>query len=174
MRDRICVLISFILLASVTWGQQPATGSPSATQQSMPGMDMSNHGMSNHDMSNMKGMPMGEEKDSDKDNDASVHVMHSMEGHMDMGPHMKMTALRAQKPGDAARAEAVVDPLARRQKNISTTMSPLTRDSRFFIPRFRRRCTTSPIMDLRWKRSCVSIPIIRRRCCMKSTVTITN
>jgi len=109
MRDRICVLISFILLASVTWGQQPATGSPSATQQSMPGMDMSNHGMSNHDMSNMKGRPMGEEKDSDKDNDASVHVMHSMEGHMDMGPHMKMTALRAQKPGDAARAEAVVE-----------------------------------------------------------------
>jgi hypothetical protein len=43
-------------------------------------------------------------------NDGSAHAMQSMEGrHMDMGPHMKMTALRAQKPGDAARAEAVVE-----------------------------------------------------------------
>ena len=33
--------------------------------------------------------------------------MHSMEGHMDMGPHMKMTALRTAKPGDAARAQQV-------------------------------------------------------------------
>ena len=28
---------------------------------------------------------------------------------MDMGPHMKMTALRAPQPGDAARAEKVVE-----------------------------------------------------------------
>jgi hypothetical protein len=35
--------------------------------------------------------------------------MSSMEGHMDMGPHMKMTALRPAKPGDAARAQQVVD-----------------------------------------------------------------
>ena len=43
--------------------------------------------MSGHDMSSMqmKDMPMGPEKDSD----ASAHAMHSMEGHMDMGPHMR-------------------------------------------------------------------------------------
>ena len=101
MRDQIVVLISFFLLASVAWGQQPpASGSAPSAQQSMPGMDMSGH-----DMSNMKGMSMGSDKDADKDSDASLH---SMEGHMDMGPHMKMTALRPAKPGDAARAQEIV------------------------------------------------------------------
>jgi hypothetical protein len=32
-----------------------------------------------------------------------------MEGHMDMGPHMKMTALRQPKPGDTDRAQQVVE-----------------------------------------------------------------
>ncbi|MGD1024487.1 MAG: hypothetical protein ABR880_16995 [Candidatus Sulfotelmatobacter sp.] len=105
MRDRVLFLISLFSLASVAWGQQqPAGGNtqPSA-QQSMPGMDMSGH-----DMSNMKGMSMDADKD-DKDTDASMHAMHSMEGHMDMGPHMKMTALRPVKPGDAERAQDVVE-----------------------------------------------------------------
>ena len=36
-------------------------------------------------------------------------AMHSMEGHhMDMGPHMKMTALRPIQPGDSERAQKVV------------------------------------------------------------------
>jgi len=106
MQDRIVILISLFLLASVTWGQQPpATGNtqPSA-QQSMPGMDMPAH-----DMSNMKDMPMGMEKEKDKDSDAGMPAMHSMEGHMDMGPHMKMTVLRPAKPGDAGRAQQVVE-----------------------------------------------------------------
>ncbi len=105
MRDRILFVISIFLLASVAWGQQQPVGSntqPSA-QQSMPGMDMSGH-----DMSNMKGMSMSAEKD-DKDSDAGMHAMHSMEGHMDMGPHMKMTAHRPVKPGDAERAQQVVE-----------------------------------------------------------------
>src|SRR5271168_2127917 len=101
MRDRIVVLISLFLLTSVTWGQQPASSSaPSSGQQSMPGMDMPAH-----DMSNMKGMDMS----ADKDSDATAHAMHSMEGHMDMGPHMKMTALHPPKPGDAARAQQIVE-----------------------------------------------------------------
>ena len=110
MRDRIVVLISLLLLAGVTWGQQQSSGSsaPSTSQQSMPGMDMSGHDMSNMQM---KDMPMAtdKDKDADKDGDASAHAMHSMEGHMDMGPHMKMTALRLPRPGDAARAEQVVE-----------------------------------------------------------------
>ena len=69
----------------------------------MPGMDMSTH-----DMSNMKGMSMGTDK-ADSDSDAGAHAMHSMEGHMDMGPHMKMTALRQPKPGDAERAKQIVE-----------------------------------------------------------------
>lgn len=86
------IAIFLVALCSIAWGQ---TQTP--TQQSMPGMDMSGH-----DMSKMR----TGDKDSDKDADpdASAHVMHSMEGHMDMGPHMKMTALRQPKPGDSARA----------------------------------------------------------------------
>ena len=107
MRNRIVVVVSVLLLYSVAWGQgkdaKPATG-----QQSMPGMDMSGHDMSNMNMKdgNMKDMAMGEK---DAEGDASAHVMNSMEGHMDMGPHMKMTALRQTKPGDAARAQQVVE-----------------------------------------------------------------
>ena len=56
----------------------------------------------------MKDMNMGRQ-DKDADSDASAHVMNSMEGHMDMGPHMKMTALRPAKPGDSARAQQVAD-----------------------------------------------------------------
>ncbi len=103
MRNRIGILISLFLFASAVWGQQqPASSASPSTQPSMPGMDMSGHDMSSMQM---KDMPMGPEKDSD----ASAHAMHSMEGHMDMGPHMKMTALRPVKPGDAARAKEVVE-----------------------------------------------------------------
>jgi len=105
MRDRIAILLSLFLAAGVMWSQQqPATPSaPANSQQSMPGMDMSGH-----DMSNMKGMSMGTDK-ADSDSDAGAHAMHSMEGHMDMGPHMKMTALRQPKPGDAERAKQIVE-----------------------------------------------------------------
>ncbi len=98
MVNRIAVFVS-MFLCSVAWGQTQSA--PSSGQQSMPGMDMS--GKSGHDMSSMK--DMGGDKDADSD--ASTHVMNSMEGHMDMGPHMKMTALRPAKPGDAARAQQI-------------------------------------------------------------------
>ena len=106
MRNRI-VAVTAILVCSIAWGQTqgtPSTGSQSAGQESEPGMDMP--GMSGHDMSNMqmKNMPMGTGKD---DSEASAHVMKSMEGHMDMGPHMKMTSLHQPKPGDSARAQQV-------------------------------------------------------------------
>src|SRR5580693_7333885 len=97
MRNRIIILISLFLLATAAWGQQQpaASNAPSGGQQSMPGMSMPSHDMSN--------MPMGD-NDTDKDTDAG---MHTMEGHMHMGPHMKMTALRPAKPGDAARVQEV-------------------------------------------------------------------
>jgi hypothetical protein len=96
MPQRFAVLLAGIFIfGSLAYGQQPAAAAP---QQSMPGMDMSGH-----DMSSMKGMS------ADNDSDAGAHAMHSMEGHMDMGPHMKMTALRPAKPGDAERARQVVE-----------------------------------------------------------------
>jgi len=95
MRHRIVALLSIALLHSVAWGQasSSAPGNASSGPQTMPGMDMSGH-----DMANMA---------AGKDGDAATHVMHSMEGNMDMDPHMKMTDLRQGKPGDAARAQQV-------------------------------------------------------------------
>jgi hypothetical protein len=103
MQVRIVVFFA-VLSASIAVGQQqPANSSDqSGGQQSMPGMDMSNH-----DMSNMKDMPMDNDKDSG--GDAGMHAMNSMEGHMDMGPHMKMTDLRKPQPGDEQRAQEVVE-----------------------------------------------------------------
>jgi len=62
---------------------------------------------SSHDMSKMKEMNSAGMVGSE-DSDASMHAMHTMEDHMDMGPHMKMTALRQPKPGDAERAQKIV------------------------------------------------------------------
>jgi hypothetical protein len=108
MRYQIAIFVSMWLLCSVAWGQaQNSAPAPApSNNQSMPGMDMS--GGSGHDMSNIKGMNMsGPSGDKAAENDASAHVMNSMEGHMNMGPHMKMTALRPAKPDDAARAQQV-------------------------------------------------------------------
>ena len=125
MRNRIAILVVAcflsVLFANVVRGQSQSAQSQSSQSQpsqsgssSMPGMNMPEHDMSNHDMSNMdmskmKDMPgMGGDSEG-VGNAASEHVMHSMEGHMDMGPHMKMTALRQPKPGDAARAQQIVE-----------------------------------------------------------------
>jgi hypothetical protein len=55
----------------------------------------------NQDMSNMPGMTNAPGAD---------HAVQAMESqHMDMGPHMKMTALRAPRPGDQQRAENIVE-----------------------------------------------------------------
>jgi hypothetical protein len=137
MRIRIAVLISFFLLASITWGQQSPAGSTApAGQQTMPGMDMPAH-----DMSNMqhKDMPMGDrdrekEKDKDKDKEGEAHVMHSMEGHMDMGPHMKMTALRPAKPGDAARAQEVAEAAHKASEKYLDYHTALTEGYKIFHP----------------------------------------
>ncbi|MFZ1130122.1 MAG: hypothetical protein WCA97_05975 [Terriglobales bacterium] len=59
--------------------------------------------MPGHDMSKVSA------HDSAEDSDAGMHAMHSMEGRMDMGPHMKMTALRPAQPGDAEKAQKVAD-----------------------------------------------------------------
>ncbi len=72
-------------------------------QQNSP-QDMKGMNMPDHDLSQMPA------HDSGEDSDASMHAMHSMEGHhMDMGPHMKMTTLRPPQPGDAAKAQQVVE-----------------------------------------------------------------
>jgi len=133
MRDQIVVFIT-ILICSVAWGQTPGTvsnGAPPTGQQSMPGMDMS--GTSGHDMSKMqmKDMPMGADKD---DSDASAHVMKSMEGHMDMGPHMKMTALRPHNPDDNKRAQQVAEEARKASEKYMDYRTALADGYKIFLP----------------------------------------
>ncbi len=75
-------LVFVLLVGSLAAAQQPTSPGASA-------VDM-------HDMPGMNA-------------EGSAPAMHAMEGHMDMGPHMKMTALRAPQPGDKEKADAVAD-----------------------------------------------------------------
>ena len=90
------LLVVVCVASALAFAQQGSSPTPSDDMQNMQGMKMSGH-----DMSQMTA--------PDASGDASAHVMSSMEGHhMDMGPHMKMTALRPIQPGDADRASLVV------------------------------------------------------------------
>jgi hypothetical protein len=119
MRKEV-ILIAAIILFNVALAQtQTPPNTATDNQQSMSG----------HDMSNMKDMPMG-----NQDDDATAHVMGSMEGHMDMGPHMKMTALRDTKPGDASRAAAVVDAARKASEKYKDYHAALADGFQIFLP----------------------------------------
>lgn len=130
MRNRLLIFIA-VVSCSIAWGQsQTATPSNSSSEQSgnaqsMPGMDMSQHDMSNMSM----------DSDKDSNNAAAAPVMHSMEGHMDMGPHMKMTNLRAAKPGDAERAEKVAEAARKVCEKYTDYQVALAEGFRIFLPR---------------------------------------
>jgi hypothetical protein len=133
MPNRMTVLVTTFLLSSVGWGQtQPAQSSTQPSSSSMPGMNMPDHDMSN--MKDMPGMDMGKGTDKDPDSEASAHAMHSMEGHMDMGPHMKMTALRPPKPGDAERAHQVVEAARRASEKYTDYHVALADGFKIFHP----------------------------------------
>ena len=120
MRIHIVVFITTVLLASVAWGQSnPDNGQ---SNHSMPGMNMPGHDMS-HDMSKMQ--------HEDGDEAASAHTM---EGHMDMGPHMKMTELRKAKPGDADRAQKVAETARQVAEKYKDYHTALNDDFRIFLP----------------------------------------
>jgi len=163
MRNRIAFFASFFFLACIAWAQQPSSNSQS-NSQSMPGM-----GMPAHDMSNMKDMPMN--GDSDKDSDAG---MHAMEGHMDMGPHMKMTALRPARPGDAERAQKVVEASRKASEKYMDYHVALAEGFKIFCRIFRRRCITSPTINMGAKPLSRSIPSIPLLYSMKNMGTITS
>jgi len=121
-------LFAAILLCSVAWGQSRPSSSSSSSEQ--PKSDVNMPGMSSHDMSNMKGMP----SDNEKDAGGSAAMLHTMEGHMDMGPHMKMTALRAPKPNDGARAQQVVDAARKVAEKYQDYHVALAEGFRIFLP----------------------------------------
>jgi hypothetical protein len=87
---RPTVLATLVLLCSFAAAQN---GDMSGMDMSQQSSDANTKEM--HDMPGMGG-------------DGSAMAMHSMESHhMDMGPHMKMTAVRAIQPGDETRADQV-------------------------------------------------------------------
>jgi hypothetical protein len=133
MRNRSVVSVG-VLLCSIAWGQTqnpPASSTPSSNQQSMPGMDMP--GMAGHDMPKMPMKDLPTESDKD-DGDASGHAMKSMEGHMDMGPHMKITGLRQSKPGDAARAQQVAQDARKASEKYTDYQAALAGGYKIFHP----------------------------------------
>ena len=100
-------------------------------QQSPPsGMDMSSH-----DMWKMPAAKPDTKDVSSMDPEGSVHAMHSMEGHhLDMGPHMKMTALRDPKLGDEQRAQQVVDAARRVAEKYKDYHAALADNFQIFLP----------------------------------------
>lgn len=95
---RASLIITFIFFSSALFSSAFAQTQSSDTS----GMDMSHSGSpsanSNQPMHGMPGM----------ENPSNADAMRSMESrHMDMGPHMKMTALRPLEPGDQKKADQV-------------------------------------------------------------------
>ncbi|HEY7097813.1 MAG TPA: hypothetical protein VH437_13895 [Terriglobales bacterium] len=92
MRTRILAIayiVVGVLFLAPGWAQQNVA-------------DMSSTGKPSSDMDAMRDMP-------GMNNDGSAHAMHSMEEHhLDMGPHMRMTALREPQNGDQQKADEVV------------------------------------------------------------------
>jgi hypothetical protein len=128
MPNRTIVFVTAFFLSSFVWSQTQPAQQSAPSGSSMPGMNMPDHDMSN--MKDMPGMDMGKDADSE----AGAHAMHSMEGHMDMGPHMKMTALRPPKPGDAERAQQVVEAARRASEKYTDYHVALADGFRIFHP----------------------------------------
>jgi len=129
------ILFAAVQICSVAWGQTPT---PSNSQPSIPDKDMPE--MSHHDVSNMKDMPTSGDKSGDKeDSETAAHVMHSMEGHMDMGPHMKMTALRPPKAGDSERAEQVAEQARKAADKYKDYHAALADGFKIFLPKIPQK-----------------------------------
>jgi hypothetical protein len=88
------MLILTALIASVACAQQPPIGGDTQAV---------------HDVSNIKAMSGSTTESQDGDGSAGMAAMNAMDGTMNMGPHMKMTDLRPARPGDAERAQHVVE-----------------------------------------------------------------
>jgi hypothetical protein len=103
------------------------------------------------------------------------HVMHSMEGHMDMGPHMKMTALRPAKPGDADRAQQVVEGARKASEKYMDYHVALADGFKIFLPNIPQKMYHFTNYSYAMG-SCfqLSTPSIRLRCSTKNTAKITN
>jgi hypothetical protein len=110
------ILATVLIFFAASWAA-------AQTEQPAPDAGMSGHDMSNMNMSGNSNMP------------GSADAMHSMEGErMDMGPHMKMTTLRALKPGDEQKADAIVEAARRVAKKYADYKVALADGFEIFMP----------------------------------------
>jgi len=111
----ILCMLSFLLSSFAEAQEQKPSPAPDAPNVSAPG----------HNMSDMPGM----------DSAGGASAMRAMEGHhMDMGPHMKMTALRDTKPGDAERAAQVAEAARKVAEKYTDYKVALADGFRIFMP----------------------------------------
>ena len=111
---RTFLLIACVSIALTAVAQQ--NNSDHDKGMSMQGQD--------HDMSNMAG-----------DSEAGAHAMHSMEDrHMDMGPHMKMSAARELQPGDEEKANQVVVAARKAAEKYADYHTALNDGYKIFLP----------------------------------------
>jgi hypothetical protein len=105
--NRILIFLVFAasaLTAGAQVAQQKSGPANDSSMQDMKGMDHSKMEMGMNNSSADSGKSAGAEE--------MGHTMTSMSSkHMDMGPHMKMTALRAPNAGDQKKADEVVEQL---------------------------------------------------------------
>jgi hypothetical protein len=107
-----------------------------AAQQNNSDHDMNSTQMPGHDTSRMQGHDMSDMHDlQSADSDTGAHAMQSMEGHhMDMGPHMKITALRTPQPGDEQKAEHVVEAARKVMDKYKDYNAALNDGFKIFLP----------------------------------------
>lgn len=127
---RASLLITVILFFSTAFAQNQG--------RDMGGMDMSHAAGSNsasastgsdESMENMPGMGNG----------SSAEAMHSMESHhMDMGPHMRMTTLRAMQPGDQEKADQVVQAARAAMEKYKDYRVALADGYKIFLPNVKQ------------------------------------
>jgi hypothetical protein len=96
----------------------------------MPGVDRRII-TTNQRQSRINEMPMETDQG---DNDVGAHATHSMEGHLHMGPHMKMTTLRPAKPGDAIRAQEIAGIARRVAEKYTDYHTALAAGYKIFLP----------------------------------------
>jgi len=114
---RVFLFLVIALAATVT-----------AAQQNTTNQDMSDMPMPGHDMSSVPTQDSAESA-------AGEHAMHSMESHhMEMGPHMKMTALRTPQPGDQEKAQRVVEAARKVAEKYQDYRTALNDGYRIFLP----------------------------------------
>jgi hypothetical protein len=111
-------ILVIVVLSQLGMGQSQSTD--------MSGMDMSH-------MAHQNQPSVPEMTGSERDGGAMA--MHSMEGHhMDMGPHMKMTSLRAPQPGDQKRADEIAQAAREAVEKYKDYKTALADGFKIFLP----------------------------------------